>query len=374
MRIIAIACACLTTTAGAQPFSLVGVAPGQAGSRAYALSNDGSRAAGSSLGGNAPGFVWSATDGRYDFGYESGLPQVTRGFGLSGDGSTVVGDAYTIGVSSPQAYRWRGPGTFETLGLLAPYPQSTALDASFDGSVVVGRADADASGSPSGAFRWTAATGMVDLGRVRPTHFNVRAQAVSDDGNVIVGTSSDFDTFDAFIWTSTLGMQALPQFANEPNATYGANGMNGTGSIVVGQWNQNQNGSRMAMWRDGQIFDLGRPTGFTAVARAVNTDGTVVVGTLSGTTAGIWTPERGPETLAAYLAYHSIAVPAGVNLVEARAVSADGRTIDGWTGGAVSQGFVVTIPSPGTTMLFLGVLAGVGHGRRRPNALAPMDA
>lgn len=213
---------------------------------------------------------------------------------------------------------------------------------------------------------------MVDLGRTRPTHFNVYAEAVSDDGNVIIGTSRNFDTSDAFIWTSNLGMQALPQFPNQPGNTYYAHAMNGTGTIVVGQFDTPTTSSRMAMWRDGGIINLGTAPGFgSASALGVNEDGTVVVGVLEGPgfQAGIWTPDRGTEPLAAYLAYHGIAVPAGVTLREARAVSADGRTIAGWTIGAVSQGFVVTIPAPGSLVL---VLAGLVAGRRRRQRAAPL--
>ena len=109
--------------------------------------------------------------------------------------------------------------------------------------------------------------------------------------------------------------------------------------------------------------------GADGIARAVSDNGRVVVGQIDTGTlhAGIWTPERGPELLSSYLASFSISIPANVSLLDATAVSADGRTIAGYTGapGSVFQGFVVTIPAP-PAALALGILL---SRRRRSRSL-----
>jgi hypothetical protein len=54
------------------------------------------------------------------------------------------------------------------------------------------------------------------------------------------------------------------------------------------------------------------------------------------------------EPLSAYLAFHGVQVPAGINLLTATAVSADGMTFAGYTGGngGPVEGFVASIPGP----------------------------
>jgi probable HAF family extracellular repeat protein len=75
--------------------------------------------------------------------------------------------------------------------------ESSALDVSADGSVIVGYGT---SANGQEAFRWTAQTGMISLGLGRAT-------AVSGDGSAVVGTNTD-----AFYWTPSLGMVNLRAF------------------------------------------------------------------------------------------------------------------------------------------------------------------
>ncbi|GJQ29499.1 MAG: hypothetical protein HBSAPP03_13830 [Phycisphaerae bacterium] len=116
------------------------------------------------------------------------------------------------------------------------------------------------------------------------------------------------------------------------------------------------------MWVGGAPISLGVPAGFIrSRAFGVSDDGSVVVGQLDGIgqTAAIWTPNRGMEPLSIYLAFHGISVPSGINLLTATAVSADGRTIAGYSGppGQVREGFVVHIPSPATLLVFPALFA-----------------
>ena len=69
------------------------------------------------------------------------------------------------------------------------YSDANAVSA--DGSIVVG-------GSDGHAFRWTEATGMIDLGKGVATD-------ISADGSIIVGTGAA----GAFYWTQATGMRPL---------------------------------------------------------------------------------------------------------------------------------------------------------------------
>ncbi|CAG1009323.1 hypothetical protein PHYC_03688 [Phycisphaerales bacterium] len=120
-----LACSALVTTASAQSFDLVGFWPGagNVSSRLYGLSADGRVAAGTSYGSlqRNPGYVWTREGGRYDFGLEAGLPTATIVYGLSGDGTTAVGQATDLG-----AFRWSGTGTYQSLGIQPGYAESIA--------------------------------------------------------------------------------------------------------------------------------------------------------------------------------------------------------------------------------------------------------
>jgi|GEM_PF-4306668 len=178
---LAVACS-LAGAAAAQSFHLVGFPPFSNGSTVNALSADGQVAAGGALVGATPGFTWTPAAGRYDFGFEPGVPASSIAYGISPDGTTAVGQSL-LG-----AYRWRGPGTFQNLGhLYAGATVTTGTDASQDGDVVVGRSEAGG-GFYSRAFRWTP-NGMTNLGVTRPEHGVSAAKAVSADGSRVCGIS-----------------------------------------------------------------------------------------------------------------------------------------------------------------------------------------
>lgn len=352
-------------------FHLVGFPPGTNSSRVQGLSADGRVAAGFSLsnvGTVAPGFTWTAPGGRLDWGLESGLPSITGGYAISGDGTTVVGESLTGAASSNRAFRWQGPGTFQNLGTLPFYERSAAYGVSGDGSVVVGRSSAGSGDIGAQAVRWTQAGGIQGLGWTQTNGAHSEALGVSRDGGTIVGYSQDAAGHsEAFVRTDAAGMQPLSQLPGA--SSYLAYGVNADGTIVVGY----SGALRVAtIWRNGQVSSLGTPAGWTdSLARAVDDNGGVVVGHFAnGTldqTAAVWTPDRGAEPLGNLLATFGASAPTGWGLIEGSSVSADGTVFGGWarsTSGQV-QGFVATIPSPGSLFL-LGVgLVWAGRRSRR---------
>jgi probable HAF family extracellular repeat protein len=152
----------------------------------------------------------------------SGLPLDRSSWarGVSADGSVVVG--YHMSDVGAVAFRWSAVSGLVDLGHLSSVEGAMDSDAyavSADGTTVVGRGTSEAGGE---AFRWTEATGMVGLGDLPGGWFSSDARAVSADGAVVVGASvvdvNSFDegnvhhnepVYEAFIWDQAHGMRRL---------------------------------------------------------------------------------------------------------------------------------------------------------------------
>ena len=122
----------------------------------------------------------------HEFGTLGGLS--SEAFGVSGDGSVVVGRSTTTDGRS-HAFRWTAAAGMKDLGTLGGVT-SEASAVSADGSVVVG--DAQDSTGASRAFRWTAATGVQNLssiyaGSIGSGSYLPYATAISGDGRYVVG-------------------------------------------------------------------------------------------------------------------------------------------------------------------------------------------
>ncbi|HEY2826541.1 MAG TPA: PEP-CTERM sorting domain-containing protein [Pirellulales bacterium] len=201
----------------------------------------------------------------------------TFGFALSGNGTTVVGQAENSVTLVPRAFRWTAGTGAQDIGPGDNTMQASAIGVNGDGSVVVGAYG----GSLNQAFRWTAATGVVDLGFLPGGNLSI-ANGVNTNGSVVVGLANDDTTLRSFRWTAATGIQALPS-APGFDFSYGASGTSADGSVIVGT-NANKDGvesaDRAYRYTDaGGYQDLGVQSGFTrSVARAVSGDGQTVVG------------------------------------------------------------------------------------------------
>ena len=150
-----------STFARAQSFESLGVVLGGYDSRARGgVSGDGSTVAGygQATNGNQQAFRWSA-------GAITGLGFLTGdsssiAFGISTDGSVVVGSSEILGTARSEAFRWQG-GTMTGLGYLTGGNRSHALGTNADGSVVVGYGSSNS--RQEEAFRWLGGT-MTGLG------------------------------------------------------------------------------------------------------------------------------------------------------------------------------------------------------------------
>lgn len=365
--------ACLPSHALAQPipgFYLTGHAPATESSLGAGISADGSVVAGwSGTGVRAPGFTWTAQNGRRDVDFNTGTQPQSVVHGLSGDGRTLVGEFGADFTRPLVACRYSGPGTFQSLGLLPGIANSRANAASNDGNVIAG--NAYEFGGVSRAFRWTPATGIQALPFARPGDFTSEANAVSRDGRVIVGSSFGAGIGDniAFAWTESGGMRALAWSGRGGIDT--ADATNFDGSIIVGESNPL---GVATIWSGGLRTELPLPSGyFRSVALGTSDDGRVIVGGMTNGRDGsgvVWTPDHGAELLTDYLARNGIQVPAGYTLGP-QGVSADGRTIYGsaYSAGAGQDVFVVTIPTSSTLAVLIAFGLSASASRRRPAPL-----
>lgn len=214
----------------------LGTLPGGGNSTALGISADGDLITGWShvSGGMQRPFVWSSSAGMSEI---SLLPGGNAGqaAAVSGDGMYFAGRSTFAGSGSgTNAVRW-GPNGLEDLGALVSGGSSYATAISHDGSVVVG---VTPTSNGSRAFRWTEATGMVNLGIVPPagTFPQSHAYAVSGDGLTIGGVSNN----DAFLWRAELGMVDLATWLqSEGINTSGwrlanVSGLSYDGSIITG--------------------------------------------------------------------------------------------------------------------------------------------
>ena len=213
------------------------------------------------------------------------------------------------------------------------------------GSVVVGGTNDGAAANAPRAFRWTEATGMVNLGVLNEGRSS-KAHGVSDDGNVVVGYSEISTNFSirAFRWTQATGMVSLGAINNGNSSE--AMEASADGGVVVGYAADGaaNNADRAFRWtQDGGMVNLGVINGGN-VSRAfdVSADGKVVVGESTYNTDAIdayksadyrgfrWTQATGMITVEQWLAANGVSVGPEMTTSRASSVSADGNTVAGY--------------------------------------------
>lgn len=217
------------------------------------------------------------------------------------------------------------------------------------------------------AFKWSAATGTVDLGLL-PGTTSAAANAVSADGSTIFGGASGPGGNNlAFKWNESTGIQALGlSSANIADASSDGQYLAATIAPVAVRWSASGGVEMLGDLPGGDVFS--RPTGMSA-------NGATVVGYSSGSgafaaEAFIWQAVYGMRPLQDVLIDYGVDTT-GWNLAEADGISPDGRNIVGF--GINPSGFteawlvILPVPSPSTlSLLALGlVIAGASLNWRR---------
>ena len=269
-------------------------------------------------------FRWTEETGLVDIGADK---VNSYGRGVSADGSVIVGQ------SGGHAFRWTQASGMINLGA------NDALAVSADGGVVVGTS------SNGIAFRWTQGGGVVEL----PTLGGAAsvATAVSADGNVVVGYSEYSTTeaqhYRAFRWTAKDGTTGLGTLGGPESFAYG---ISSNGNVIVGA----SYGSDYLThdwlyafrWTEGGgMVNLGTLPdyvgNYNVVAFGVSSDGSAIVGALldsylHGQEALRWTVPGGITTVKAWLTANGVD-SGSASFAAAYGVSDDGNTVVGqWTG------------------------------------------
>ncbi len=162
------------------------------------------------------GYEYSSADSTYK-AFRSDSSGVTI---LPTLGAETVWKAHNVSSDGTVAVGYAGAHAVKWIGIDAPVALSTdvqdadALDASRDGSTIVGYAASSHSGLHF-ACRWTTSAGYESLGTL-PGYTQSSAVAVSDDGNVIVGNAFESESIptsrEPFIWTPGGGLHSLRDF------------------------------------------------------------------------------------------------------------------------------------------------------------------
>jgi probable HAF family extracellular repeat protein len=239
------------------------------------------------------------------------------------------------------------------MGWLSPtHNQSTAEAASADGTVIVGRSFLGT--TESGAFRWTAGGGMVGLGFL-PGHTHSLAVSTNADGSIVVGSSYIYQPGggypqEAFRWTAGGGMAGLGFLPGRNASAASAISADGT-AIIGGSYITGIAGSSPFRWtQGGGMQNLGMLPGFSSCdAMGLNADGSIVIGTcLPGVSQPfIWTPAGGIRPLGPALVADYGVNLTGWQLVNAFAISPDGRAIvgAGINPSGILEPYLVLLPS-----------------------------
>lgn len=352
-----VAAACTATVMGQTP-SLTLIAPPAGRSQTFvsALSMDGRTVTGYTRDENfvERGFTWTRGAGMDEWGARVGIPVSTNPTGISSDGSTIVGRRLDSSTNSYTAFRYSN-GTYQTLGASPPgFGANSAFGVSGDSSVIVGSISQN--GAFSTAMRWTAGTGMQSMG-VANGGLAGWFTGISRDGSTAIGISTGSASgFDAYTWTQSGGWRMLPvpggigtQYDARPQF------VSSNGTLVVGYASRVSDPSIAILWQNGVPTNLGNfGPRWDMFAGGISDDGRVIAGSGTDRDTGrsspvIWLEGSGPINFEEYMRSLGYALPPGWVMRGIGDISSDGRTILGLAqNGSFYQGFVATIPCPGS--------------------------
>lgn len=194
------------------------------------------------------------------------------------------------------------------------------------------------------AFRWTAATGVVDIGG-NPGG-DILANAASSDGSVIVGSVNTGSGRRPFRWSMGAGMETI-DLGGEVFSE--ATAVSPDGRVIAGYGDVPGQGGSGFIWTaaDG-VRSLPLPVGVTGTQQpaAVSRDGDIVFGTIFLSGAGnqvafVWDDLHGSRLLRDILIEQGAATVTGWTLNTISAISDDGLTL---TGGGMALANAPTAP------------------------------
>ena len=321
---------CRAAVAGLFVFAVLSVARGATfeslllgfDTNASGISADGSAVVGgySVINGGSHAYRWTACGA---VGLRDLASGTTNGYDVSGDGSVVVG------FSGADAFRWTPAGCITGLGLI----NAVATNVSDDGTLILGYGRLHGQFSPIQAFSKTGNGPVTSFDF--PDYLSINA--ISRDNSIVVGGGGP-----AYRWTSATGAVQLPDL-DPGSETSIAWDISADGSVITGTSVAATGEVHLITWTgpDNTITDLGilaSRDGVGASADATNSDGSVIVGE-AVTTLGsrntayafIWDAAHGIRNLQDVLTneYGLGSQLTNLQLTDATGISDDGNVIAG---------------------------------------------
>jgi hypothetical protein len=346
---VAFACICASPALG-QSFSGLGFLPGGTSSWASDISEDATTVIGDTPN---QSWRWTAGSGIQGLGLLPGYTDFPRVGGVSRDGTVIIGYATNPSTARTLSYRWTSAG-------LAPLDGQTSNGTpglSGNGMEAVGEGFSQSSDT---AFLYTQAGGRQSLGPLLgspngPGAFS-GAIAASYNGSVIVGYAdallpppSITSASTPFRWTAATGMQAMLQ-SNGQLFRGSAQDICSDGSVIVGFQG---NGSTLFRWTQQGGYQLITP--FAAIhdnfSVRISGDGSTIIALNT-----VWTAATGPEHLTDVLTAAGCNF-SGWSITGATGISYDGTVLcgEGIDPNGQREAWVATVPAPGAAVPFLAL-------------------
>jgi len=273
------------------------------------------------------------------------MPLGTHAVAVSDDGSVVLGNITDLEVGAQVAAIWKEGEGWTSLGYL-PYAlncpsRSSAYELSADGTIATGLSWDGCSGR---GFRWTEATGMVELEPL--ANGGNRSSVLSADGNVLAGFAQGAGSRTPARWDGAGNGWLIDPPNGEAHGEI--RGISRDGAVLLGTWD----GRAMKWTEDGGVEIIGQGSiipGWIGAPMDIADDGTIVGFDFLMTARRAWIQPGGVGNLIAmsdYIEDHGGAIPEGASIEVCQAISADGRYVIGH--GAFSNAWRVII-DPETT-------------------------
>ena len=279
-----------------EPFTGLGdLEGGEYESVAWGISGDGSVVVGQATSEQGQfAFRWSAEEGMVQLKLPDNAGENSEAFAISKDGTVIVGWSEVDPGRSKRATMWTGeqwtPKVVDMPNQSGYGASSRFLDVNADGSVIVGYY----LNGDDVALRWTQETGVetlrvTDAKRPRRDDTYCQALAVSDDGATIAGLVPYASVSSAAYWrggiANKLEIPGSPQWFK---CKAQANVISGDGSVIAGRARESGESSRgfVARLRNGNSYEvassqwLGKLSDDTQLINpiAISDDGSIVVG------------------------------------------------------------------------------------------------
>lgn len=319
-------------------------------------------------------FTWTPGGGASLIGGVGGNDGYGGQATISNDGSRIGGTNINISTGKGEAAIYdTGAATWTNLGGIGgtvDNSTSSGWGLSGDGQTLVGLGWT--AGLEARATSWTQGSGMVELSMSGPSAYQARANTTNNDGTIIGGWEDNDNGRQGAVWVN--GVQEL---------LFDGNGFAVSEALAIsgdGEWVTGVSYGTLAPYRYNTVTEvleyLPDVSAFfdfpTALGTAISDDGSTIIGQVRDFgppffyPGFIWRDGQGAMTLNEYFDAAGVAYEPGFFFSIPLAMSGDGLTMAGYglsqTDGLV--GWVVTVPTPATAVV-LGLGGLVGSSRRR---------